>query len=94
MPLHEDVECGFAAILKAALAEQRCPTNNELKSGVTGRLAAEGRILVEVYPHNYRVIEIVCGPHAGARTRAPDNKRWRPYKVIQRKKADDPRPVG
>lgn len=92
MPLSSnEIEQGYAEILKAALGNQRCPTTKsvdnpagKLKSGITTKLLAAGRIRVEIYAHNYRVIEIVGGPNAGARTRAPDNKRWKPYKVLPR----------
>jgi hypothetical protein len=89
------IEQGFAAIERAALNGERCPTNHKgtenpngtLPSGITTALLKEGKIRIEVYPHNYRVIEILVGSNAGKRTKGPPNKKWRPYLVLPRSTA-------
>jgi hypothetical protein len=74
-------------IVNAALMGERCPINaaesaGGLPRGATTELARAGLIRVEVYPHNWRVIEILQGPHAGKRTAPPPNRKWRPYLIV------------
>lgn len=80
------VEDGFQQIEHAALNGLRCPINKThgygtLRMGVTSELVKQGRIRVEVYAHNWRVIEITSGPNAGKRTAPPPYKDWKPYKI-------------
>jgi len=89
-----DIEAGFAAIEQAALRGERAPTNQTgenpagtLRSGITTELLKQGRIKVEIYALNWRVIEILTGPHAGERTKGPPNPSWQPYKIL-------PKPVA
>lgn len=88
MPHREDLDAVFSLIVAAARKNERCPTSirkgntRGIPSGATSALVKEGKIRVEVYAHNYRVIEILWGPSAGKRTRAPDNKRWKPWRVL------------
>lgn len=86
------IEQGFRLIEAAALAGERCPTNatmdnpaGTLPAGVSAALLKAGRIRIEVYPHNWRVIELVGGPNAGKRTASPPNKNWKPYRVLSPK---------
>lgn len=82
------IDLGFAAIERAAIHGARCPTTKTrenpaggLPSGVTSELLKQGKIKVEVYAHNWRVIEILVGPHAGKRTLAAPHGR-RPYLIL------------
>lgn len=90
MPTAREIYDGYRLIEQAAIAGARCPVNitmatpdGGLASGVTGALARDGRIRIEVYAKNWRVIEILKGPHAGKRTAPPPFKGSRkPYKII------------
>jgi len=80
---------GFELIVSAANAGERAPTNRhsanptgKLRSGITQALIKNGMIRVEVYGKNWRVIEILKGPHAGKRTKMPPDPRSKPYKVL------------
>ena len=75
----------FAALEQAAASGARCPITgtNGLTSNLTGALARSGKIRIDVYPHNWRVVTIVSGPHAGKSTAPPKNKDWRPYLTIE-----------
>lgn len=61
----------FDLIVKRAFVGERAPINTEIRGGqaVLQALANQGRIKVEVYAHNWRVIEILKGPSVGARTK-------------------------
>ncbi len=82
----------FAMLERAALAGERCPVSrtNGLTSHLTGNLARSGQIKIDVYPHNWRVITIMAGPHSGKATAPPPNKKWKPYLTIQ--KGSPPKP--
>jgi len=88
MPLSRAIlNQGLAEIEAAAVAGERCPVTRRegvkgLSDGVTTALAREGRIRIEVYAKNWRVAEILKGPNAGKRTKAPPNPEWRPYLTI------------
>lgn len=84
-----DINEGFALIERAAIKGDRCPTNismdnpdGTLRSGITSALLKEGRIKIEVYAHNWRVVEISIGPNAGKRTKAPPNEKLKPYLTL------------
>jgi hypothetical protein len=47
-------------------------------------LARAGRIRIEVYAHNWRVVEILSGPNKGKRTAPCPNKTNGPYLVIEK----------
>lgn len=76
----------FAMLEQAAVSGARCPESrtNGLTSQLTGQLARAGQIRIDVYPHNYRVVTIMTGPHAGKTTAPPPNKSWRPYLTIEK----------
>lgn len=82
----------FDMLEEAAIAGARCPVSrvNGLTSHLTGDLARSGKIRIDVYPHNYRVVTILVGPNAGRATAPPPNKTWRPYLTIE--KDSPPRP--
>lgn len=71
-------------LVEAARAGRRCPQNHKLPHmQAVPYLVATGDIRVEIYCQNYRVVEILTGPHAGARTaEAPVSTP--PYKVLER----------
>ncbi len=71
----------LAKIAIRAAAGQRAPFNSEIigGSGVISNLVIDGLIRVEIYPHNWRVIEI---HKTKARTLEPPNKKWKPYKIL------------
>jgi hypothetical protein len=46
--------------------------------------ARSGKIRIDVYPHNWRVVTIMTGPQAGKSTAPAPNKNWRPYLTIQK----------
>lgn len=87
MPTRDQVlQSVFNALERAACAGVRCPVNDELSAtsrSAVPALAYRGLIRVEVYGHNYRVVEILDGPHKGKRTQAAP-KGYRPYKVIDK----------
>ena len=71
-------------IAEAADKKERCPKTGEfgpLKSHNISVLMKEGYIRSEVYRHNYRVITILKGPHAGKSTAPPEDGGLTPYKV-------------
>lgn len=85
-----ELDKGFAEIERAAIIGARCPTNvsqenptGTLRNGLTTALVKEGKIKIEVYAHNWRVVEILTGPNAGKRTLAPPYKyATKPYLVL------------
>ena len=84
------IEKVFAQIERAALAGERCPTTRTTENatgtllpGITTMLLNEGRIKVEIYGHNWRVVEILKGPNAGKRTKeAPGYPKVWPYRML------------
>lgn len=77
----------FQILIDAALRGDRCPTLDQLryvhKISTTYRLTPLcdlGWIRMEVYSGNWRIVEIMTGPHKGARTEEHPNKSL-PYKT-------------
>lgn len=68
----EQVQRCFEALQRAAVAGARCPLSGSdgVTSDLTAALAKSGRIKIEVYARNYRVVEILDGPNKGKRTRS------------------------
>lgn len=90
-------EEGFALIERAAVLGARAPTNwsmdnptGVLPSGVTSALVKEGRVRIEVYAKNWRVIEILKGPNAGKRTMECPYNGAKPYKIVPPLPAREP----
>jgi hypothetical protein len=91
----------FAALERAAVAGDRCPVgsgpdaNPIVGNGIVGKLCAAGRIQVDVYAHNWRVVTILEGPHKG-KTTAPCPKpgaiSYRSL-VAKRQQPSAPRPL-
>ncbi len=79
----------FAVLEKAAAAGDRCPMakTDGLTSTLTSALARAGKIRIDVYAHNWRVVTILVGPHAGKSTLGAPNPHWRPYLTIGREHA-------
>lgn len=81
----------FRIVEAAAVAGERCPTNDQMPDGmqtVIGRLARAGRVRIEVYGRNWRVVEILTGPNKGKRTQEHPTPGARPYRILP-----PPRPV-
>ena len=83
---HKDpyiLETVFLQLAERATINARCPDNFHLPGGnLTLRaLAAEGRIRVEIFPRNWRVVEILTGQHKGKRTAASPLRNAKPYKI-------------
>ncbi|MCC8949302.1 hypothetical protein H8A97_30425 [Bradyrhizobium sp. Arg62] len=76
----------FAMLEQAAAGGLRCPVSRTggLTSQLTSGLARAGKIRIDVYPHNWRVVTILTGQHAGKTTAPPPNSKWRPYLTIQK----------
>jgi hypothetical protein len=73
----------FAILEAAAVAGERCPENGTmgLNAGVVPALARAGRIRIAICLHNYRIVTLLSGPHAGKST-APHPDGRKPWKVI------------
>jgi len=66
-------EVCFQLIENAAIAGVRCPMSRPygpLDSEGVSRLVTDGRIRVEIFRQNWRVITLLTGPHAGKSTKA------------------------
>jgi len=92
MPLTaERLERDFALLEAAAASGARCPQNvpfGPLAAGASTQLARAGRIKVELYVHNWRVVTILDGPHKGRSTQpCPYGGSEKPYKVIEKDSA-------
>lgn len=74
----------FARIEQCTVDRLRCPQNDEIPGITFSTLARQGRIKVMVFRKNYRVVEILVGPHAGKQTAdAPDRRIGEvPYKIV------------
>ena len=63
----------FALLEAAAIAGERCPQgqpHGPIPSGHTKKLAEQGKIRIEIFRHNWRVVTILVGPNAGKETKA------------------------
>ena len=67
----------LAALTEAATRGQRCPTTDRLGDLVHSKpqaaaalkeLTADGHIVIEISGHNWRVVRLQTGPHAGSST--------------------------
>lgn len=80
----------FDVLAAYAVGRRRCPQRGEIDSAAVVGLAKAGRVRVEIFPRNWRVVEILDGPHKGKRTQEPPGgktgaaraQRMRPYLVI------------
>ena len=74
----------FALLERTAVAGERCPLNSPfgpVDSTTITMLARRGRIKVEVYRHNWRVVTLLEGAHKGKRTKeCPAG--GKPYRVV------------
>jgi len=76
----------FALLERAAIAGERCPLNSPfgpVDSTTITALARKGRIRVEVYRHNWRVVTLAEGPHKGKRTKECPSG-GKPYRAVSR----------
>lgn len=95
MPLTPaQLDSAFAMLETAASLGERCPQSppfGPIQSTACGALARAGRIRVEIFMHNWRVVTILEGPHKGKHTaRCPYPNAKRPYKVIDKDSAPTP----
>lgn len=74
----------FARIVNIAVAGERCPFNEHLPTGGLSALAREGKLRIEVFRHNWRVVTILVGEHTGKKTKQDPalEPGARPYVVI------------
>ena len=74
----------FQQLCATAERGERCPFNWQLPHGALPALARAGKIRVEVFAKNWRVVTIMAGPSAGKHTmRDPSMPLGaRPYVVI------------
>lgn len=80
----ETLDRAFAAIEEAAAKGERCPTNDQLPgNNPLGVLARDGRVRIEVFAQNWRVVTILDGPHKGKHTLQPKTNSP-PYVVIDK----------
>lgn len=79
-----NVNLTFERLQDIAIRGERCPFNDALPSGALSVLARSGRIRIEVFRHNWRVVTIMTGPHSGQQTmRDPAMPTFaKPYVVI------------
>lgn len=77
------LDAALARLAQIAVANGRCPPNEDIGHGVISALAAAGSIEVEIYGRNFRRVTLLTGPHAGATT-APPPGPWQPYAVTDR----------
>lgn len=73
----------FAIVERAAVEGRRCPTIDQLpyRTPLLADLARAGRIRIEVYSLNWRVVQITEGPNYGKRT-AERPRGGEPYVII------------
>lgn len=82
----------FAMLERCAIAGERCPQtqpHGPLTPGHTTILVREGKIRIEVFRHNWRVVTILAGPNAGKQTKACPAG-GRPYMVVTRDSVSRP----
>lgn len=87
MPLSANqLDKAFALLEATAIAGERCPQTapfGPLPGPATGELARAGRIRVEIFAHNWRVVTIMEGLHRGKHTAlSPYRGSKLPYKTI------------
>jgi hypothetical protein len=72
----------FALLVEAADVGERCPKTigGPLAKDALTALVRAGRVRSEVYAHNYRVVTILVGEHAGKST-APHPAGGKPFRV-------------
>jgi len=85
----ENLDRAFEILCACADKGQRCPpasghaAHSFLKSAHTSALAKQGKIRIEVFAHNWRVITILVGPHKGKHTElSPYAGAKKPYQII------------
>ncbi len=73
----------FDLMVHTAIEGQRCPTNDQLPDHSLPALARAGKVRIEVFERNWRVVTILVGPHAGKQTsRGSVRPEAKPYIVI------------
>jgi hypothetical protein len=77
------IKAAFATVERAAAQGIRCPQNytEGITSDALGALAGDGFISIEISGHNWRMVTVLKGPHAGKSTLA-DPTGGRVFKII------------
>lgn len=76
----------FDRIAAIAAVGDRCPTNQHIDGVGLCQLARAGKIRIEVFNRNWRVVTILSGEHAGKQTSRGQNPVGaRPYVTIDTK---------
>ncbi len=83
----------FMIIEEEALKGNRCPTLDEFRDKFQFSmswcrpvmLADAGRVVVEIYCWNWRVVTLMEGPNKGIHTRLPPHTVARPYKTYYKR---------
>lgn len=70
-PSQKYLDAAFALLAEKALKGERCPTASTIAQRYVSTLAHEGRIFIEVFVHNYRVVTIMEGEAKGKKTAPP-----------------------
>lgn len=86
-PVGGKIDDIFEQIAEIAALGGRCPTASTIASHYFSNLARQGRIRVRVFRENYRVVDILVGPHAGKSTADSPSRRpaEKPYMIIDAK---------
>lgn len=80
-----ELERNFDLIVSAVRAGERCPQSaphGPINHKALAILCARGRVMVEIFPCNFRRVTVLIGSHKGKMTSSPTNTAWRPYRVI------------
>lgn len=73
-------DSAFAIIERAAAAGARCPTADQgLQTATVSALARAGKIKVQIYALNWRVVTVLVGDHKGKKTAPCPHKNNGPY---------------
>lgn len=84
----------FALVERAAVAGVRCPQADDFPEGLSSafyKLPDDGRIKIETYAHNWRVVEILTGPNAGKRTAPCPYRHKGPWRITDKSGTHYPR---
>jgi hypothetical protein len=87
MATRAQLDATFNRLVACAVAGERCPQDLNmdpagLRSEWVVELAHLGRIRILIYALNWRVVQIMEGPHAGKRTAPRPGSSQPPWKVI------------
>lgn len=90
----EALDATFALLEEVACNGERCPQSKPfgpLNPRTMSALAHAGRICIEIFFHNWRVVTIMEGPHLGRQTMRPP-KAGKPYRAVFKGTGSRPQP--